>query len=302
MSEEGGPHVEPSEERSVQLAPPGESHSAPVRWWGAVTLPLGGLAQWRAGPSTVFAERRQHDWRLWHDNRGDPYASEVGAIARVDGDAPERLATFRFTFADTPDTLRVLPALPDRQVVIRPESTLAIPPGERVTLYASTPVWMALQVEVHQRRRRRGRESGDPRPVVLSELPTSRPSDTWFGPSTLEGELAYAVRTAARMRVDELPLRPHRAVIPVTIANHGVDPLWLTRIAVPMPFLALHLDRHGQMWCDAVQFTRESDEDTKLSIDAGVPPGGERLVAPRFSGSLAASLGKTFSRLLRGGF
>jgi hypothetical protein len=298
-SDAGGPHLErPPDEVPVVDAPPAEPSEQPrdPRWWGSVTLPIGGVARWRAGPSTVFAERRASDWRIWHEAGTDAYATDAERARRVEEEPPDTRPTARFSFAETPDTITVSPVLADRPVIVRPESALSIPPGERVTLYASSPVWMAVQLQV--RRPRRG--SKGPSPVVLTELPTFRPSDTWFGPSTREGELCYAVRTAARTEVADLPLRPHRAVTPMTIENQAATAMDISRIEAPMPFLALHLDRSGRLWTDAVLLTREVDDDTSVKVTPGAPTGGERLAEPRDARTFGQTISRTFSRLLRG--
>jgi len=297
-SDAGGPHLDQPEGALVET-PPATTPDAPLdpRWWGAVTLARGEVARWRAGPSTVHAERRAADWRIWHESEADAYAVVAERAHRLRGAAPpEGAPTLRFTFAETPDTIAVKPLLADRPVIVRPESSLTVPPGERVTLYVSSPVWMALKLEV--RRPRRGR--AEPTPFVLAELPTARPSDTWFGPSTREGELCYAVRTAARLVASDLPLRPHRAVTPVTVENQAATPLPLTRISVPMPYLALHVDRSGRLWSDGVLFTREPDDDTSVKVTPFTPDGGERLAAPRATQGFGQALSRTFSRLLRG--
>jgi hypothetical protein len=295
-SDAGGPHLERVEEPLVESPPP-RTDDAPVdpRWWGTVTLDVGRVARWRAGPSTVHVERRPTDWRVWHDTGDDAYAVVAERAHDEEGPPPEAAPTLRLSFTETPDTIVVRPALADRQVVVRPETTLVVPPGERVTLYASTPVWMALKLEV--RRPRRGRTA--PGPVVLAELPTARPTDTWFGPSKLEGELCYAVRTAARMDAADLPLRPHRAVTPVTIENQADTPMEVARIVVPMPYLALHVDRDGRLWTDGVLLTREPDEDLTTKATPSPPEGGERLAAPRSTTSLGQTLSRTVSRLFR---
>lgn len=298
-SDAGGPHLErPADEAPAVEKPPAEPSEQPLdpRWWGSVTLPVGGVARWRAGPSTVTVQRRASDWRIWHETAPDAYAVDAERARRLEEEPPYTAPTARFSFAETPDTITVSPALADRPVIVRPESALSIPPGERVTLYASCPVWMALQLQV--RRPKRGGKGASP--VVLTELPSHRPSDTWFGPSTREGELCYAVRTAARTDVAELPLRPHRAVTPVTVENQAATPVEIVRIEAPMPFLALHVDRSGRLWTDGVLFTREADDDTSVKVTPRAPAGGERLAEPRDTRSFGQTIGKTFSRLLRG--
>jgi hypothetical protein len=298
-SDAGGPHLEATERPDVET-PPATTPDAPLdpRWWGAVTLGVGALARWRAGPSTVHAERRPSDWRVWHETEPDAYAVAAERVGRVHDPAPERPPSLRFTFAETPDTITVRPMLADRPVVVRPESSLTVPPGERVVLYVSSPAWMALKLEV--RRPRRRRNGGQPLAVVLAELPTFRPSDTWFGPSTRIGQLCYSVRTAARLELAALPLRPHRVVTPVTVDNQAATPLELARVSVPMPYLALHVDRVGRLWSDGVLFTREPDDDTTVRVTPFVPQGGERMAEPRNPQNLGQALSKTLGRLLKG--
>jgi hypothetical protein len=295
--EAGGPHLEATEVPVVD-PPPEPTSATPLdpRWWGEVSLPPGGVARWRAGPSTVHVERRASDWRVWHDRGTDAYAVVAERVRAVSDAAPEGAPALRFSFAETPDTLHVRPRLADRPVVVRPETPLAVPPGETVTLYASTPVWMALSLEV--RRTRRGRAPATDLAVV-AELPSARPTDTWFGPNTREGELCYAVRTAARTEVADLPLRPHRAITAVTVENQAVTPLDLVRIAVPMPFLALHVDPAGRLWTDAVRFVREPDDDTTVHAQPTSLEDGERLADPRTAPTLGQTLSRTVSRLFK---
>ncbi len=295
--EAGGPHLETVEAPVVDPKPEAvEPAPTDPRWWGEVTLAVGKVARWRAGPSTVHVERRASDWRVWHATEGDAYVVAADRLAAVADDPPESAPTLRFSFADSPDTLHVRPRLADRPVIVRPESPLVVPPGETVTLYASTPVWMALKFEVRRTRRRRAPETDL---TVVAELPTARPTDTWFGPNTRVGELCYAVRTAARTEVADLPLRPHRAVTALTVVNRADTPLDVTRIEVPMPFLALHVDGRGRLWTDAVRFEREPDEDTTVQPVAFTPDGGEQLAEPRTSPTLSQTLSRTVSRLFK---
>lgn len=66
-----------------------------------------------------------------------------------------------------------------------------------------------------------------------------RPSDTWFGPTTSEGEPCYASKTVCRLRVEDVPLRPHRCLTKVTLRNRADDSLSLDRLKLPVNALAL---------------------------------------------------------------
>jgi hypothetical protein len=288
------PEAGPVREAPLEDAPAGAAGPADPRWWGEVRLAVGQVARVRAGPSTVHLQRLAAEWRVWREQSEDPYAP-VAERAQVQPEPPTGTPSGRYSFAAAPDVLYVRAALADRPVVIRPEGALAIGGGQTVTLFVSTPAWLSLTLA--------GVANGKGRRDVLGvlwEAPTHRPSDTWFGTSTLDGELCYAVRTAGRLAVGELPLRPHRAVTPLTIVNEARAPLVLDRVQVPLPQLALHVDRDGRLWTDGVRFTREADgDDAALRVVPAKLQGGERLATPRTPASPNVVL-KAFSRFFKG--
>lgn len=246
-------------------------------WWTPYTIELNHGSQWQIGPSTLWIFHGAHEWRLTHKQASDSLMSEStirGPVSEsewpsvVDPDIPEdKIARFSIQHDDPHVTLT--PALADRPIVARPENAIYIPPGEDVTLYVSTPLW--IQVELGGR--------------AKHEVPAYRPSDTWFGPSTREGELCYATRTTGRLQLDDLPLRPHRAVTPLLLQNRASDQLLLERIQIPMQHLALFASPDHVVWTQAVTLHREEGtEGARVQIEPGSPPDipeTERIAEPR---------------------
>jgi len=177
-----------------------------VPWWGTYTLEEETGGQWDVGPSTIWLYRSARDWRVIHRpstdaTTTDPMAPRSGVslpipeadLGDVLGGADPDLQISRFSFHRTEAEVTLAPALADRPVVSRPEHPLFVPPGESVTLYLSTALWVRITLAESDRR--------------LLEVPSHRMSDTWFGASTWEGTLCYATRTAGRLQLDKLPLR-----------------------------------------------------------------------------------------------
>lgn len=150
------------------------------------------------------------------------------------------------------------PVLADRAIVVRPEAPLYVLAGEDITIFASTPVWLRI-------------EAGSP-PRLLTEIPSHRPSDTWFGPDSMEGEMCYAVKTAGRLRLDKVPLRLHRAVTPIHVHNHASDALYLDRVQIPVQYLSLYRGENNFLWTPPVDLDRESSGDLAAVRFAGQPP------------------------------
>ena len=293
-----------------------EADRAPVRaaedhvWWGAIDVPRDGAVRVTAGPTRVWVERRRHDWRVFSDASPDVDGDEVGAErprAVTPDDLPDLDPRVRFCFADAPERLVVSVAQADRPVVVRPATPLSIGPGERVTLFVSTPTWMVLAVERVRRTRPGPRGTGGAagEPQRLTEIPLERPSDTWFGPNTVMGELCYATRTAGYLRLDDVPRRPHLMVTPVAIENKADAPLEFERVHVPVPLLGVYVDTAGALWTNTVQLTRETSGDlAAVRVESGVPisarGASERLTKPRIEAT-RGSVVRAFSRLLHMG-
>ena len=234
-------------------------------WWTTYTLDLDHGGQWQIGPSTLWIFHADHEWRLTHQQDPDSLMSESTVRCPIpeadwptviDPDIPTDQIV-RFSAQDDEATVTLKPALADRPVVARPENAIYIPPGATVTLYISTPLWIQMELGA----------------MATHEVPAFRPSDTWFGPSTREGELCYATRTTGRLRLADLPIRPHRAVTPLRVQNAASDQLLLERVQIPMQHLALYETTDGVLWTQAVTLHREENtEGAQVRIQRGAPP------------------------------
>lgn len=249
----------------------GETDSAPTPWWGPFTIEEGAGGRWEVGPSTLWLYHTTGEWRVIHqpslgpsnpdpmENRSEvtlPLSDEeITAVLEAEGDDRQ---IRRYSFRRTEDRIALQPALADRPVVSRPEYPLYVLPEESVTLYLSTPLWIRVVLP----------ESGR----QLQEVPSHRMSDTWFGTSTVQGELCYATRTAGRLRRERLPLRRHRALTPLQITNRATDALSLERVQLPARHLALYTTPNHVLWTQAVRMTRtEGVEGADIQIRSGPP-------------------------------
>src|SRR5690606_27570831 len=119
------------------------------------------------GPLHLWVLRGDLEWRIaWL--RDDTVPPDPLAGAPDPGGLPEEregLSTARFGVASTDGPLILAARLPDRPMVVKPLTPLTLPEAERVTLYVSSPLFVALS-------------AGAP-PRKLIEVPTVRPPDTW---------------------------------------------------------------------------------------------------------------------------
>lgn len=281
----------PPETSDAAADPSAERTLAPsTRWWGSLTLEPDTHRRWRIGPRTLWLVRRARELTVAHTMSDDPLDDALELAEPADPEEiPENATRLRFALrADAPSPV-LHPVLAERAAVMRPEAQLTVPEGEEVTLYVGTPLWLTLTLPAQGERGER----------ALLELSSWRPSDTWFGPDTLRGELAYALSTAGRFTLDDVPPSPHRAITPIRVRNHAREPLQIQRLKVPLPYLTLYWAGE-RFWTTAVTLEHQEDDDRDtVQLTRGAPDeaaAAERVAAPRLAsgGSLVM---RAFSRI-----
>lgn len=216
-------------------------------WWGQFEFAAGETRTWRLGPLEMWISRTAAEYRVAVRRDPDGDLSALQAGTPWDGPVPEDAETVRYGVRESTRRLEVTPATADRAAIVKAESEFFVPPGGAVTAFISSPLWVSVNL------------SDPKRP--LHEAPTQRPSDTWFGPSTLVGELCYAIRSSVRFDFGNLPVRPYRAVSVVRILNHADSPLPLARLRLPLPFLSLFASADGRLWTESVTLDRKQDDE-----------------------------------------
>ncbi len=245
--------------------------SKPSAWWTPREVAVGHSLRFTLGPLSLVLGHGEDEWALKLESSEESAGNVDNTVLTVSKDLPEE-ADERFVHAGDSDQVVLSPRLADRPVVIRPRQPVFLLGGQQITLYLSTPVWLRVEVS-------------DP-PVLLKEFPVMGLSDTWFGPSTREGELCYAGRTQARHKLAELPQRPHRAITPMTIHNESGKPVPLEKISLPVPMLSLYGADDGSLWTQRVTLTLEEQSDqARVKVDSSLPEVQrklDRLAGPRF--------------------
>ena len=243
-------------------------------WWGSFTLAEGELRRWQVGERTVWVHNQRYEWGIYERVAPKEQVAEAKAALPTPLDEiPEDASLTRFSFQRPTSKLTLTPVLADRAVVLKPEMPLFVPKGEETTLFVSTPLWLRLEVD----------KLGQ-----LLEVPSQQLSDTWFGPSTLVGELCYASRATVNTELDAVAFEPHRAVTPLRVKNLADSPLQLERIKLPVRYLAVYKSGNpsdNRLWTQTVTLEREAAGDLAgLQLGKGAPREAgktERLSAPR---------------------
>lgn len=231
--------------------------------WQPATYRVGDARRYDIGPISLLISRHPEEWRIRYEATGEAlrglFSTESASLTDTFGpaDVVERIAAH-----DNEELrqVRLRPIMADRYVSARPETPVTIAPGSRASMYMSMPVW--LQV------------FRLPDVVPLLEFPSFRPTDTWIGPSTGEGPLAYASQIRGHLDPDLLNPTRMRAVTKVTFRNSGQSPMRVTRIVIPAPALQLFcVTATGRLWSNELTITKGRDgELSEVRVGSLAPP------------------------------
>lgn len=221
-------------------------------FWGRHRLQPEGRARFAIGPLILWVERSKDSWQIsgsLAEDRTSPRLELTYPGKEVDFD--NESISFRRCLMTGPmeDEIELRPAMADRLLVAFAEDELHVLPGAQAVVYISSPLW--LQIWGGER--------------LLFEQAVVRPTDTWFGSSTRQGELAYGVRTPFTTTPEEQVPLPFRAISRVEVDNKAEDELVLRRMALPAVNLSLYFDPHQPdfgIWTEDVRLERRRDSES----------------------------------------
>lgn len=235
-------------------------------WWHPMPVADGECWHFGIGPLSIYVTRQADQWLLASKHLEDVEDHYRVVKERMEA-MPEDVEGTRYVFKNAPTEVCLKAKLLDRPVVFKTTQQVRVPPGESTTFYIGSPVCVSIEFPAPK--------------MVCQELPSVLLSDTWFGPSTREGELCYAAKTHARIIRNEVPLRPHRAITPVTVDNMSDEFLAIEKLSIPVPFLAVYGAEDGKLWTDPVVLSHIKGSPLATFSIGKEAPAGELLTAAR---------------------
>ncbi|MCA9600306.1 MAG: hypothetical protein KC776_43680 [Myxococcales bacterium] len=239
-------------------------------WWGSARVPVGRRARWRIGPLTLDVTRLEREWLVTHRSTENGHDDQVQVEPELEPTEELEAGTqvARFGVSHDGDEIELVPVMPDRAVVTRPEHPVTVPARESATMYVGAPLWIRIREPKKDR--------------TLLDLPAVRPIQTFWGVDTCEGELCYATRTYGRLRLSDARVPPHRVLTAVRIENDEATPLLIERLHLPVRVLSVYSDDQDRLWSEAVTLSRKQGEEfAELSLEKN--PGPEAANAQRVS-------------------
>lgn len=247
-------------------------------FWGKYRIPGDAPLVLRAGGLVVFVWKQRDE--IWASHTHVPEGEESPSPPVESDSSWERWGASR-----SPDEVEVMPHLPDRALVLRPENPFHLLPGARARVFVRVPLTMRIAVP--------GSTGG-----LLLELPTTSLSDTWWG-DRLSGELCYWLHIRARRGAPPELFRTDRIICPLALENQAGEDLPVEKILLRSRHLSVFRG-DGSLWSDEVRIRYRGEEvGSDLEMRGHTPPeapGAPRLTPPRVPLTRGLTA-RTFARL-----
>lgn len=216
-----------------------------MNMWDEFQIENGETINWQIGSLSLWMEHRDEEFLISQTYSDEDINVLSATQVRDHGDLPEDLSWNRYIVQDPSTKFQLVPALPDRAVVVSPEFPIKLAPNSDVVFYMSIPVSVQIM-------------AGNKKKVLFKEIPSLVLSNTWFG-DAMTGELCYALTTRALRKVEDHGDLRHRIICPVRILNRGSEPLDFQNLCVHVE----HLRVFGcaeHLWSNDVSIINRGDE------------------------------------------
>lgn len=215
-------------------------------WWGDYEVVTNQTFRWQIGPKILWISRGDKEWKVTSKEAQDPLDNRSIVSETTNAPDGDDIDVLRFAVQSESNAVRLVPALPDRSLIVKTTKPIFVPSMEETILFVSIPLWLRIYI------------GGGSTELVDSAI--VRPSDTWFGPNTMEGDLCYASQATARLHIEDLPPRPHRSISSVRIKNNSEFKLHIERLKIPVSNLSLFASEKGHLWTE--ELTLEHVDET----------------------------------------
>lgn len=219
----------------------------------ALQVPLGAALSIQTEHQTLYIQRQAQQWVLARVPQEYPFCSlspELEITHQVQVPAAADIIQ-RWTSGEQESTLRIVPAMADKNLVVHPGQAIVIPKGRRPRFYLSLPLMYQLYI---------GNAKQPFYEFFVEKLPL-----TWFGSNTRRGELCYQFLSAIEHEVDAGVRVPHRAMLELRLCNRDGEHLSVDKINLPAQYLPVYRVDGKHYWTTGLNITNEKLTD-ELSL------------------------------------
>jgi hypothetical protein len=223
--------------------------------WQKYKIEEGKIYSGKPGKIRFWIKKQQKIWQFCSSEKDSNEISDEG-IQQV-SKLPAGVEWTNIV-ADKHTGLYIVPALPDRPVIIKPEKIFTILAGTTIDIFARIPVWIQLyasSVKVEN---------------LIIEFPSIELSSTWFGDPD-NGELAYSLPGTIHYQFVKEKITAYDAICPIQIRNDSDSVLNFQRLSVPVNELNIYSNQQILVSNQVRFHYKGEDKTSEVQIVSGSP-------------------------------
>lgn len=191
--------------------------------WTTNTFNLSEMFCWKVGKKEVYFKRNSSSWSFALQDSAEQVAQPQKLPVSSDTSELEWSVV-----VDQSNKLLLLPALPDRSLVVKLKMPFKILPKQSIQLYITVPISLQFYS---------GKMDKD---NLMLEVPTADFTSTWFG-ETHDGELSYAHFVDIHSLLQTPTQAPNHIICPLKLSNESSKPFEVQRFLLQVQYLKLFL-------------------------------------------------------------
>lgn len=240
-------------------------------WRESISLPENTVLFWRFGTSSLYVQKTEEVCKILTES--NPVEKPVWQFARRVAKNLEKGTEGKWEsyFVGSMETIKIVPIVPDRPLVLKPVNAVKLLPGRAVTFYFGIPLWIRL-VTVQ------GSIS-----TTIRDVPLNTFSQIWFG-DPLGGELCYSLDISLFTKFQQVDPTPCTSLCKVRIKNGSTSLLDLQKICLHTEYYTI-FEKEGMLWTDELIYQFRGEEQSSQINYTRKPPkesgGAKLLTAPR---------------------
>lgn len=196
--------------------------------WSKLSIENRSTHFWKVANKIIYIRKRNKEW-LYSINDTDTYMNVIDYGVQNNEEID---ADWLTVVGDKSSALNILPALPDRPIVVKPETTLKILPGKNVLVFIRVPIWLQFYAGTKKKEN------------LVFECSSKELSSTWFGEPD-SGTLAYSLRLKPDAQLFEKPKSfTNHIICPIRLTNDSNMPLDVQRLLLHGEYLNIYGERN----------------------------------------------------------
>ncbi|KAA3616600.1 MAG: DUF432 domain-containing protein [Calditrichaeota bacterium] len=220
--------------------------------WGQHTIPYHKIQKFKLADLNLSLYLSEDEIKLAH------HYSSSGAQATTRQDSGENVIWKRWPVSGEVSHIQFDPVLPDRPLLVKPESSLYLWVNFKSKFFVRIPIALKISMII-------GNKSTE-----LLDIPIIKLSNTWFG-TFQKGEVCYSISSGFGADIEPDKSRPFLAICPLRLKNDSRESLLVDKICMRSEHFSL-FQSDSQLWTDELTIIYKGKNETSQISVSGKPP------------------------------